>query len=64
MSDLNLPTSIESNKGFKFGYREEEKVRERSPGPIYNIDEVIDELRKNKKQNSNILGLGKRDEVP
>ena len=42
MSELNLPTSISTTKGYKFGFRDEVVVREKSPGPIYHIDAVVD----------------------
>ena len=61
MSDLNIPSTIETSKGYKFGFRDEIKVRETSPGPIYHLDEQKQEKRKEKKENSNGLGFGKRD---
>lgn len=36
-SELNLPGSINSKNGFSFGYREETKLIERSPGAIYDV---------------------------
>lgn len=39
---LNLPSSIETQKGFGFGYRFEEAVPDLSPGPTYNINDYKD----------------------
>lgn len=38
-SPLNIPSSINLKCGHSFGYREQEKVIETSPGPIYNIED-------------------------
>ena len=46
--------------GYKFGFRDEVIVRERSPGPIYNVDTVVDQSRLNKRDDSRIMGFGKR----
>jgi hypothetical protein len=39
---LNLGSSIETRKGYNFGYRFEDPVPDLSPGPTYNINAYKD----------------------
>ena len=62
-SDLNLPSYMATDIGSKFGFRDEVVERERSPGPIYHADKILEEARRAKKGNSRGLGFGTRSDI-
>ena len=39
MSDINIPSTIQTKKGFNFGYRDLVIQQEKSPGPIYHVND-------------------------
>ena len=60
MTPINLPSFVEGGKQFTFGYRDDIIVKQQSPGPIYNVDDNINENRLKKLKNS-CQGFGKGD---
>ena len=62
MTHINLPSSVEGGKVFTFGYRDEKSITDDSPGPIYNVDEKVNEDRIKKCKNS-CKGFGYGDRV-
>ncbi len=41
-SSLNLPSCLNMKGGFSFGYREPIREMEKSPGPVYHLDEIME----------------------
>jgi hypothetical protein len=48
-SPINLPGALNLKAGHSFGYREAPIVIEKSPGPVYHLDAIIEEKRATKK---------------
>lgn len=64
MSHINLPSFVDGGKQFTFGYREESIVKEQSPGPIYHVDQNLNENRLKKMKDSCLgFGSGERNKI-
>lgn len=44
-SPLNIPGCLNLKAGHSFGYREAVREAERSPGPVYHLDEIVEQTR-------------------
>ena len=44
-SPINLPGAINMKTGYSFGYRQVPKEIEKSPGPIYHLDSIVENSR-------------------
>ena len=48
-SPIHLPGALNLKNGYSFGYREAPIEIEKSPGPIYHLDKVVEDKRASKK---------------